>query len=66
MSRGMSEGDFRDWAAITQWADGIAAALAAVNARDWAQREDKRIEPGAYTREFGEDTAEVSGWTGPK
>jgi hypothetical protein len=35
----MSEGDFRDWAVITQWADGIAAALAAVNARDRARRD---------------------------
>jgi hypothetical protein len=31
--RDMSEGDFRDWAVITRWADGIAADLAAVNAR---------------------------------
>jgi menaquinone-dependent protoporphyrinogen oxidase len=39
MFRAMSEGDFRDWAVITQWADGIAAALAAVNARDRARRD---------------------------
>ncbi len=29
LSRDLSEGDFRDWAVITQWADSIAADLAA-------------------------------------
>jgi xylulose-5-phosphate/fructose-6-phosphate phosphoketolase len=28
--------------------------------------EDKRIEARAYTREFGEDTPEVTNWTWPQ